>query len=400
MSRITSPYIVGDHWLDKRRDGKAQDIWQIAHTSQRSIIYRSTHTRSLEDAKGVLGAFLAEQKALTRQGAGDAQVLPLLMAYWKEHGKKSVNRDQTGRSLRTFIGFLLQDGVGVGAVVTDLIPTLFERFREWRMSPHRFEMRWGGQAVSYSSECVSGATVQRNINDIRAAVHHAQANLRIPMAPKIRDLDQRYQSPLRERVLSIDEMARIAWYASHNPSLFRFVALQFATAIRPAAALKFDPARQYDDGTGLIDLQPETSPQTKKRNAVIPAIRPFRPVLRAWAEEGAKPVSSHKTAWRNMRRVLQLTDDVHPKTIRHTIATLLYADDTVPEREIVEMLGHEGKLARTTRVYAKYDPTRLKAATRSLNKLWLQVSRTAKHYAADHLLTTGMRGDPYSVTPK
>ena len=51
-----------------------------------------------------------------------------------------------------------------------------------------------------------------------------------------------------------------------------------------------------------------------------------------------------------MRRVLRLTDDVHPKTIRHTIATLLYADDTVPEREIVEMLGHEGKLARTTRV--------------------------------------------------
>ncbi len=101
-----------------------------------------------------------------------------------------------------------------------------------------------------------------------------------------------------------------------------------------------------------------------------------------------------------MRRVLQLTDDVHPKTIRHTIATLLYADETVPEREIVEMLGHEGKLARTTRVYAKYDPTRLNAATRSLNKLWLQVSRTAKHYAADHLLTTGVRGDPYSVAPK
>ena len=87
-------------------------------------------------------------------------------------------------------------------------------------------------------------------------------------------------------------------------------------------------------------------------------------------------------------------------TIRHTIATLLYADDTLPERDIVEILGHEGKLARTTRVYAKYDPTRLKAATRSLTTLWLQVSRAAKHYAADHLLTTGMRGDPFSVAPK
>ena len=400
MSRTTSPYILGDHWLDKRRDGKAPDIWQIAHASQRSVLYRSTHCRSLVDAKGALDAMLAEQKALTQQGAGDAQVIPLLMAYWKEHGKKTVNRDQTGRSLRTFIGFLLQDRVGVGAVVTDLVPTLFERFREWRMGPHRFELTWGTQAVSYSSESVSGATVQRNINDIRAAVHHAQANLRIPMAPKIKDLDQRYQSPLRERVLSIDEMARIAWYASYNPSLFRFVALQFATAIRPTAALKFDPVRQYDNGTGLIDLQPEASPQTKKRNAIVPAIRPFRPVLHAWSKAGAKPVSSHKTAWRVMRRVLQLSDDVHPKTIRHTIATLLYADETVPEREIVEMLGHEGKLARTTRVYAKYDPTRLKATTRSLTTLWSQVSRAAKHYAADHLLTTGMRGDPLSVEPR
>jgi integrase len=324
----------------------------------------------------------------------------LLMAYWKEHGRKSVNWDQTGRSLRTFIGFLLQDAVGVKAVVTDLTPTMFERFREWRMAPHYFELTWGGQKFSYASRCVSGATVQRNINDIRAAVHHAEANLRIPMAPRIKDLDQRYHSPLRDRILSIDEMARIAWYASHNPSLFRFVALQFATAIRPAAALKFDPTRQYDNDTGLIDLQPEASPQTKKRNAIIPAIRPFRTVLRAWAIEGAVLVNSHKTAWRIMRRALKLTDDVHPKTIRHTIATLLYADEAVPEREIVEMLGHDGKLARTTRIYAKYDPTRLKAATRSLATLWLKVSKEARRYGADHLLTTGMRGDPFSVVPK
>ena len=106
MSRTTSPYILGDHWLDKRRDGKASDIWQIAHASQRSIIYRSTHCRSLADAKGVLDALRDELKALTPQGVGDARVIPLLMAYWKEHGKTTINQDQTGRSLRTFIGFL------------------------------------------------------------------------------------------------------------------------------------------------------------------------------------------------------------------------------------------------------------------------------------------------------
>jgi integrase len=166
------------------------------------------------------------------------------------------------------------------------------------------------------------------------------------------------------------------------------VALQFATGVRPVAALQFDAARQYDDLTSLIDLQPEASPQTKKRNAVIPAIRPIRPVLRAWARDQRQAVLSRKTAWRIMRRALGLSADVHPKTIRHTIATLLYADETVPEREVSELLGHEGKLARTTRVYAKYDPARLRNAVRVLTMLWLQVSREARKFGADHLLTT------------
>jgi integrase len=387
MSRENSPYIVGDYWLDKRRDGKAPGVWQIARAVKRSILYRSTHCRGLDDAKGALEAYAAEQRALSRQDARDAEVVPMLMAYWNERGRKAVNHDQTARSLRTFIGFLAQDRAGVRAVVLDLGPAMFERFREWRMSPHGFELSWAGEEVKYASKGVSGATVQRNVNDIRAAVHHAEANLRIPMAPRIRDVESRYQSAPRERILSVDEMARIAWYASHNVDLFRWVALQFATGVRPVAALQFDAARQYDL-TSLIDLQPEASPQTKKRNAVIPAIRPIRPVLRAWARDQRQAVLSRKTAWRIMRRALGLSADVHPKTIRHTIATLLYADETVPEREVSELLGHEGKLARTTRVYAKYDPARLRNAVRVLTMLWLQVSREARKFGADHLLTT------------
>ena len=330
--------------------------------------------------------------------AENAAVAPQLMNYWDERGRKAVNYDQTARSLRTFLGFLLQDRAGVTALVSDLTPSLLERFREWRMGPHSFAIQWGGKTFDYQSQGVAGASVQRNINDIRAAVHHAEANMRIPMAPRIKDIDQKYASPLRERVLTIDEMARIAWYASHNTDLFRFVSLQFGTAVRPQSALQFNPRYQYDDVYGLIDLQPEASPQTKKRNAIIPAIRPLRVVLRAWERAGAKTVKSHKTAWRIMRRVLDLSPDVHPKTIRHTVATLLYADETVPEREVVEMLGHEGKLARTTRIYAKYSPTRLRNVTRALATLWLAVSREARAYGADHLLTTGQSQDPLRVT--
>lgn len=387
MPRETSPYIVDPYWLDKRRDGKSPLVWQIAIPVKRSVVYRSTHCRGLDEAKAALDAFVAEQKALQRQDARVAEIIPMLMTYWREKGSKAVNKDQTGRSLRTFIGFLAQDTVGARAVVSDLIPATFERFREWRMAPHSFAVPWAGQTLPYESEGVSGATVQRNINDIRAAVHYAEANLRIPMAPKIKDLDKRYKSPPRERVLTIDELARIAWYASHSKDLFRFVALQFATGVRPTPALKFDP-RQYNDRTGLIDQQPEASPQTKKRNAIIPAIRPIRPVLRAWARDGANPVGSRKTAWRIMRRTLGLSADVHPKTIRHTVATILYNDESVPAKQVVEMLGHDGDLRATSKIYAKYDPSRLRAVVRALSTLWLQVSREARAYGAVHRLTT------------
>lgn len=400
MPRETSPYVVGEFWLDYRRDGKAKGIWQIARAERGTVIYRSTRKTELEQAKAILDAHLFELRSLGKQQAHEANVIAHLVNYWREKGSKAVNADQTGRSLRTFAAFLMQDRVGVGAVITDLTPTLFERFREWRMAPHAFDLEWFGETFDYSSDGVAGATVQRNINDIRAAVHHAEANLRIPMAPRIADLDERYKSPPRERVLSKDEMARIAWYASHNADLFRFVALQFATAVRPQAALKFDPVTQFNADTGLIDLQPGASPQTKKRNAILPAIRPLRHVLRKWASEGASAVASRKTAWRIMRRTLGLSDDVHPKTIRHTVATLLYADPTVPEREIVELLGHEGKLARTTRIYAKYDPTRLQAVTKALTTLWVEIHTLAKAFASDHELTTTGQGGQNIVALK
>jgi len=399
MSRESSPYRRDPYWLDKRRDGRSQ-FWQIARPSGGTILYRSTRTLDLPTAIAAMDAWIDAQRSLGRQDPNEAEVAAALVNYWREKGSKAINSDQTGRSLRTFLAFLIQDRAGAKAVITDLTPTLFERFREWRMGPHSFTLTWFGEAFDYHSEGVSGATVQRNVNDVRAAIYHAEANLRIPMAPRIGDLDQRYLSEPRERILTIDEMARIAWYASHNPNLFRWCALQFATAVRPMAALKFDPRKQYDDKTGLIDLQPGAAPQTRKRNSKLPAIRPLRPVLRAWAKDGLEKVDSRKTAWRIMRRTLGLSADVYPKTIRHTIATMLYADDSVPEREIVELLGHEGKLARTTRIYAKYDPARLRNVTRALATLWLTVSREARRFGSDHSLTTVGQGGQLAIARK
>lgn len=400
MSRQDSPYIVGDYWLDKRRDDRSP-YWQITSAERGSFAYRSTRKLDLEEAKAALDAFVARQKSKERSEPTEAMAAVHLISYWTERGTKLINADQTQRSLYTFIAFLLQDEAGGRAMVSDLTPSLFERFRVWRMGPHQFEIEWFGKVRTYGSAGVSGATVQRNINDVRAAIHHAEANMRVTAVPKIKDIEARYRSPHKDRILTEDELARIVWYAYHNPSLFRFVALQMATSVRPMAALKFDPRRQYDDRRGLIDLQPDEAPQTKKRNAIIPAIRPLRPVLRAWAAEGFEPVTSHKTAWRIMRRVLRLSEDVQPKTIRYTVATWLYEMEWVPERQISEMLGHTSDdnrgLARTSRIYAKYRPERMGLVVKALTIIWCRISLLARQYATVHSLSTGQRGDPFEV---
>ena len=289
MPRRDSPYIVGESWLDKRRDRKSPTIWQIASykPASRSVIYRSTHESCLAQAKAKLDAHHAEERARGKQKPDEAQIIPLLLAYWHEKGKGSINAVQVGVSIRQFVGFLLQDSTGPAAVVTDLTPMLVERFRRWRMGPHSYEVPWQGKQYQHTSPGVVGATVDRAINDVRAAIGHAHENDRLPFAPKIKPLDARYKSRPRDRVLTYDELARILWYAGHSPELFRFVALQLATAVRPMAAAKFDPRIQYDFSTGLIDLQLAAAPQTKKRNAVIPAIRPLQVILKGWAASGS-----------------------------------------------------------------------------------------------------------------
>lgn len=385
MPRETSEYVVGDYWLDKRRDGKSP-YWQITtyKRGSRQVVYRSTHTSLLEEAKAQIHAYVEQQRAKSRQSADEAKIIPMLVTYWQEKGRHLINAQQAETSFRFFIGFLMQDEAGVNAVVSDMTPALFERFRAWRMKPHSIDLEWGGKHYQRAYAPVVGATIDRHLNDIRAATNYAEANLRIPAAPHIASLPPQYKSKQRDKVLPVETLGQIAWYCYHRPELFGFFALMLGTGVRPQAALAFRKD-QYDAKFHLVDMQPNALPQTKKRNAIIPVIRPLRPVLRNWSLE---PVRSRKTAWRIMRKALGISEDIQPKDIRHTVATLLYNDPTVPEREVSELLGHSGKLATTTKRYARYSPHHLKNAERALSKLWLRVSREARKLSAVQTLST------------
>jgi len=398
MPRETSPCIDGDFWLDKRRDGRSPDVWQIARYSEqsRSVVYRSTKRRCVDEAKAALHAFAQAERSRRPQSADDALVIPQLMLYWKEHGCDTAKPGVIAGSLRAFIGFLMQDEVGDAASIAMLGPPVFQRFRKWRMKAHAFDVPWAGKDFPVQSEGVTGESVQRNLDDVRAALNHAAAAGRIPYAPKVPSVPTAMRSPARDVRVSLETLGAMIGFASQTDRpvqdgedpdphrhFRRWLLLQVATACRPEVAMLFDPREQWRGD--LIDLHPAARPRTKKRNPVVPAIEPFKPILTAWRGENAEAVQSRRTAWRTMRRALDLPKPVIPKTIRHTIATELRSMG-VPGEQVSGLLGHRA-MHRTTEVYAKYDPAHLREARAALTIIFEAVQRHAAAWSADHMRT-------------
>jgi integrase len=300
-------------------------------------------------------------------------------------------------SFRAWIGFLLQDDLGSGATVSQVTPHTVARFRRWRMSPHTYEVPWGGKLFRNESKGVTAETVQRNIEDLRAALNHAEGEGRI-IAPRVPSVDKKLRSPPRDTLLTPAQLGAIMGYAQQDIGAWRWIALMLATASRPGVALAFDPRNQWVDD--VIDLQGEGQDRTDKRNAVVPVIAPLIPILEGWRNAPHAVVSSRKRWWRTMRRVLGLSLDVDPYTIRHTVAT--YMDqEGVPGAELSAIAGHlpsHRGLARTTsRHYLHYNPRNCPKAKRALTKLFTLVQREASRWSADHLRTTPKRGKPIEL---
>jgi hypothetical protein len=97
-----------------------------------------------------------------------------------------------------------------------------------------------------------------------------------------------------------------------------------------------------------------------------------------------------KTAWRTMRRVLGLGSDVLQKTIRHTVASRLYAlrrqFPTLAVEEIEILLGHR-PMKKTTSRYVKFDPDYLASLVEPLSSIWNETVKAADSFGAVHSLS-------------
>jgi len=380
-------YTVGDYWLDKRPDGRSP-YWQICWYDPSAKTTRSLSTRleRLEDAKDALHAYVQEQRSKGPQEPDDALVLGVLKRFYDERGPKVKNRVAFASSFRIFTGFLMQDKIGAGAVVTDLKPDVWERFIDWRAGPHSYDAPWDGKTLAHESEGVSGEAIQRNLADVRTALNYAVKRGRLPFAPPVPNVPTAMKSPPRDVVLTMPQLGSIIAYALNDLEALRWILGMMATGTRPDAVLAWNPAAQYNPSKRLLNTHPEGWPVTKKRNAVVPVIEPFHPWLQAWSKYPHKPVKSRKRWWRNMRRTLGLPANIVPKTIRHTVATELRAMG-VPQSDVEGLLGHQMS-NRTTAVYAKYAPDRLAAAKQGLTVIWRRAWGEAFLWLADHFRRT------------
>lgn len=400
MSRDDSPLIVGDYWLDKRRDGKSADTWQIATYSEksRSVVYRSTKCRlvELDAAKAFLRAYeAAERSKGQNQQADHAELVPHLFNYLREHGPDVKRLDTIKSSFRAWIGFLQQDELGTDAKVADVTKNMVTRFRRWRMAAHEYAVTWNGKVYRQQSKGVTGETVQRNIEDLRAALHHAEGERRI-VAPKIASVKRDLRSEPRDRILTTQELGAMLGYAKDDIEAYRWIALMLASSARPGAALTFDPETQWHDD--VLDLHPDGADRTSKRNAMVPVIAPLVPILTDWRDNPHELAKSRKKWWGTMCKALAL--NVNAYAIRHTVLT--YMDDQgVPGAQLSGIGGHIPKgrgVSRTTsKNYLHYNPHQAPQAKRALTKLFQSVEREATKWRADHLRTIPVRGKPISV---
>jgi integrase len=391
MARDQSPHTAGKFWLDRRPDRKSP-AWQIAWYDEkaRTVRYRSTGCAGLDDAINALDAHYLLDKASAPQDTS-AGVVEQLVLYWREHGKHTVSPGQIASSLRQFIAFLGQDRVTSAVTFAELRPDVFQRFQRWRMSPHSYVITWAGKVYRHSSPGVRGESVQRNLDDVRAALNHAAGAGRVPFAPKVKGVKRELRSEPRNRILTRDEMAAIVGYALDDPPLLRFVVSIIATLSRPEAALQCDVAAQADFERGLIDLHPPGAPRTKKHNPIVRIPRFYGDWLLMWLRHGpALPATSMRTRWRTMRRVLGLGPDVTAKTIRHTLATMMDEAD-LPEGQIKRQLGHS-RTTGATGSYLHFRPGYLTATSAFLDAYWLDLMFAVRSWRADHLRTRDGRG--------
>ena len=205
-------------------------------------------------------------------------------------------------------------------------------------------------------------TILKEINVIRQALNWSKVNtarFEAPSAP-----------PPRDRHLTKDEARRLL-AGCFQPHVKLFVRLALQTGARRGALLDLTWDR-VDFTRGQIYLVVPGDENRKKRALSVPINEQLRPELLAAQDAAQTPYVIEYAGERvlNIKRGFAAAVrraglvDVTPHDLRHTAAVWM-AEDGVPFEEIAQYLGHSSP-AVTFRVYARFSPTHLRRASKSL----------------------------------
>ena len=154
------------------------------------------------------------------------------------------------------------------------------------------------------------------------------------------------------------------------PHVSLFAKLAVTTGGRKSALLQAKWA-QVDFDRALLDLNGDGRTQTSKFRATVPLNDLILPALRR-AQEGALSeyvIEYNGKPLRDIKKGIAAASQrsgikVHPHMFRHSSAVWM-AEDRVPMTEIAAFLGHRD-INVTVRIYARYHPDYLRAASESL----------------------------------
>lgn len=249
---------------------------------------------------------------------------------------------------RTAIGKHLSPALG--AVVVD-------RWRDEDFKTFKDEFLKRGGSRSYLS---------RLLTVLRAALNEAETRTkkiaRAPFIPEVMSEEDRDQAPLKGRLMTVREIARLI-DAVRDEHLLQYLIGEINTGSRPITTLESDTSRiNWQDR--LFETNPRGRSQTKKFRPLLRIPATWEPWLRA-APPGllvtydGTPIKSIKKAFAAARKAADLKPDaagvpVTSYSIRHSLGRFL-EDCNVPEVERALLLGHVKP--KRKKITSRYSPT-------------------------------------------
>lgn len=318
--------------------------WYITWTEGRRSRRVSTGTPDRAQAELVKAAFLLERNRRPEAAPDDVAIVTALQDYYDGYAKDLPSAPQAKIAIDHLTRFY---GLSKVAAIN---PATHDEYVKARRP-------------------AGNETINRERMVLRAALYWMKKRGGLREVPHIPRLPS---SPVKERVLSREEAARLIKACRVSPHLLMFVRLALYTGARRGAILDLTWDRVDFDRRLIYYPLPEAV-HARKRRAVVPFAgalctalrRAYRERQTDWVVEweGA-PVASIKTAFRRAVARAGLAG-VTPHTLRHTAATWA-TQSGVPLWHVAGMLAQ--RAVTTEKVYAKHQPEYLRDAARAMTR--------------------------------